>query len=198
MWRTGPLRRSASPSSGGAAADTGRSQSSFSHLAWSSLRRRHQAATRLAAARAMSGAESMDRRWGYGRRNSRDRIVANAVARRRRLPSQSLRPGCGHRTPKSSRSWPPLICEAHDSFALRAVTAASAIAWPRLSDAGSATAGGVAAALMLATSEAPGDRDRQNNPRGDRIPQKRDDARERSRPSDTSSVRPCEPVRLVS
>jgi hypothetical protein len=99
------------------------------------------------------------------------RIVANAIARRRLAPkvtqSSRLRPPDA----QASRSWPPLVCEPHDSFPLRAVTAASAIAWPRLSDTSSATAGGVAAALMLATSGAPGDRDRQKNPRVDRIPQ---------------------------
>jgi hypothetical protein len=62
--------------------------------------------------------------------------VANAMVRRRLAPkskqSSRLRPPDA----QASRSWPPLVCEPHDSFALRAVTAASAIAWPRLSDTG--------------------------------------------------------------
>jgi hypothetical protein len=51
---------------------------------------------------------------------------------------------------RASGSWRPLVCEPHDSFALRAVTAASAIAWPRLSDTDSERAGGTTAALLLA------------------------------------------------
>jgi hypothetical protein len=34
---------------------------------------------------------------------------------------------------QASRPWAPLVCEPQDSFALRAVTAASAIAWPSVS-----------------------------------------------------------------
>ena len=51
---------------------------------------------------------------------------------------------------QAARFWPPLVGEPHGSFALRAVTAASAIAWPRLSDTGRETAAGGAAALLLA------------------------------------------------
>jgi hypothetical protein len=62
------------------------------------------------------------------------------MARRRVAPrskqSSRLRPP----DVQASRSCPPLVCEPHDSFALRAVTAASAIAWPRLSDSSSASA----------------------------------------------------------
>ena len=36
-----------------------------------------------------------------------------------------------------ARSFPPLVCEPHDSFARRAVTAAIAIAWPLLSGSSS-------------------------------------------------------------
>ena len=51
---------------------------------------------------------------------------------------------------QAARFWPPLVGEPHGSFALRAVTAASAIAWPRVSDTGSESVGGAAAALPLA------------------------------------------------
>ncbi len=71
-----------------------------------------------------------------------DPDVANAMARRRLAPeseqsSSWLRPPDA----QASRSWPPLFCEPHDSFALGAVTAASAIAWPGLSDCGSRSRG---------------------------------------------------------
>ena len=52
-----------------------------------------------------------------------------------RVPSQSDRPGCGNRTPKPRVPGAARL-RAHDSFALRAFTAASAIAWPRLSGSG--------------------------------------------------------------